>query len=410
MIPMAEFSSPLLNPPITLFTKDFLSYGQITHYTVTDLSPVFWENECLLIYVREGIGQLLVNQKNYPIETDTLCVLHSFHVFQFCAEHGMPLKLEIIIYPYSVLSYMDTGRFSANNFLQRLTDIPPCLCLDHTLSRIIQRAFQTYREESEQEDSTSIYIRHCISAQITYRYYRAILNHRNLDGYQPDSLSKKVFESVYFDCYNSLTAKAVAECFGISVRHLNMELRRLCGNPFQSVLQKARINSACAMMLRKGITFRTISKETGFPSESTFYRIFLEVKGCTPQVYQEQMWNVVANRDRQFQSDVLTEVHKYVLENFRFPISLKSCSEALYLPCSTITKTQKAQYGDLSTFPSLLRSVRVEYVKGLLAATTLPIYDIAEEAGFNSVHTLIRIFKQQTGMTPTQFREEHQHG
>lgn len=407
---MAEFSSPLLNPPVTLFTKDFLSYGQITHYTVTNLSPVFWENECLLIYVREGTGQLLVNQKNHQIEADTLCVLHSFQVFQFCAEHGTPLKLEIIIYPYSVLSYMDTGRFSANNFLKRLTGIPSCLRLDHALSPTIQKAFQIYREESKQEDSTSIYIRHCISAKITYRYYSTLLEHHGLDEYQPDSLSKNIFEAVYFDCYNPLTAKATAEHFGISVRHLNMELRRLCGEPFQRVLQKARVNSACAMMLRKGITFRTISKETGFPSESTFYRIFFEVKGCTPQVYQEQMWNAVANRDRQFQSDVLTEVHKYVLDNFRFPISLKSCSEALYLPCSTIAKTQKAQYGELSTFPSLLRSVRVEYVKGLLTATTLPVYDIAEESGFNSVHTLIRVFKQQTGMTPTQFREEHQHG
>lgn len=402
---MAEFSSPVLNAPIAMLTGDLSQYGEIIRYTVTDLSPIFWENDCLLVYVRSGTGQIMVNQKIYQIEKGDFCILHSFHVFQFCVAQKEPLILETIIYPYAVMSYMDVGLSLEKNLFLDLCIIPPCLHPDETFSKIIQRVLKTYQEESALHDSTSRYIQHCVCAQVTHQYYNSFLA-----GYKPtatpvDSLGKRILEFVYFGCYNLITAKGTADHFGTSVRRLNFELRHICGAPFLEVLQKARVHNACAMMLRKGITFQRIAKETGFPSESTFYRVFFEAKGCTPQAYQDQLLDIVGNKDRQFQSDVLTEVHKYILNNFRSPITLKTCAEALYLPCSTIAQTQKAQYGEHSTFPSLLRSVRLEYAKGLLSSTKLPIYDIAEESGFNSLHTFIRLFKQEIGMTPTQFRE-----
>lgn len=402
---MAEFSSPVLNAPIAVLTGDLSQYGKMIRFTVTDLSPIFWENDCLLVYVQSGTGQLMVNQTVYQVGKGDVCILHSFHVFQFCAAQKEPLLLKMIIYPYAVMSYMDVGLSLEKGGFPDLCAISPCLHPDETFSETIQRVFETYQEESVLHDSTSIYMQHCVCAQAVCQYYNAFL-----DGCPPtaallDPLGKRIFEFIYFGCYNQITAKGTADHFGISVRHMNLELRRLCGAPFLEVLQNARVNSACAMMLRKGITFQRIAKETGFPSEATFYRTFFEAKGCTPQAYQDQLLGIIGNRDRQFQSDVLTEVHKYILNNFRLPITLKTCSEALYLPRSLIEQTQKAQYGKDSTFPSLLRSVRLEYAKGLLSSTKLPIYDVAEEAGFNSLHTFIRLFKREIGMTPTQFRE-----
>ena len=51
-----------------------------------------------------------------------------------------------------------------------------------------------------------------------------------------------------------------------------------------------------------------------------------------------------------------------------------------------------------------LNSVRVEHVKQLLRTTQLPVSEITILAGFNSQQTMIRNFKKNLGITPSEYR------
>jgi LacI family transcriptional regulator len=53
-----------------------------------------------------------------------------------------------------------------------------------------------------------------------------------------------------------------------------------------------------------------------------------------------------------------------------------------------------------------IRRVHLERAKELLATTALPIAGVAEQAGFSSVHYLSRVFRQETGLTPTAYRRQ----
>jgi len=45
----------------------------------------------------------------------------------------------------------------------------------------------------------------------------------------------------------------------------------------------------------------------------------------------------------------------------------------------------------------------------LLSTTALPMDEVAEQAGFASVHYMCRVFKQLMGVTPTEYRRRTDH-
>ena len=58
-------------------------YGVVQTYTVSEITPFFWEDECVMFYVRSGSGFLRVNQTLYPLSQGCFCSMHQFHVFRF---------------------------------------------------------------------------------------------------------------------------------------------------------------------------------------------------------------------------------------------------------------------------------------------------------------------------------------
>jgi AraC-like DNA-binding protein len=57
------------------------------------------------------------------------------------------------------------------------------------------------------------------------------------------------------------------------------------------------------------------------------------------------------------------------------------------------------------TFCAFLSSVRLSHAKEMLLKTDLSIINIARDCGFSSLSTFFRIFKAETGYTPSQYRE-----
>ncbi|EGO62486.1 bifunctional transcriptional activator/DNA repair enzyme AdaA [Acetonema longum] len=54
-----------------------------------------------------------------------------------------------------------------------------------------------------------------------------------------------------------------------------------------------------------------------------------------------------------------------------------------------------------------LNQKRIESAKKLLAETALPIIEIAEDIGFDSLSAFYGFFRRQTGTTPNSYRREH---
>jgi AraC-like DNA-binding protein len=56
-------------------------------------------------------------------------------------------------------------------------------------------------------------------------------------------------------------------------------------------------------------------------------------------------------------------------------------------------------------FYDYLSFVRLSHAQEMLLKTDLPVMDIAIHCGFSSLSTFFRVFKTETGYTPSQYRE-----
>lgn len=78
------------------------------------------------------------------------------------------------------------------------------------------------------------------------------------------------------------------------------------------------------------------------------------------------------------------------------------------VPESMVSRVVNAYFG--KSFPQLLNERRVEDAKRLLLETDAPMQVICGQAGFNSLPSFNRVFRELTGETPGQFRRKGQCG
>lgn len=72
---------------------------------------------------------------------------------------------------------------------------------------------------------------------------------------------------------------------------------------------------------------------------------------------------------------------------------------------ATISKLINLHFG--KSFPQLLNEKRVEDAKRLLRQTDAAVKTVAEDVGFNSMASFNRVFKEISGMSPSEYREKN---
>nr|WP_243399423.1 helix-turn-helix domain-containing protein [Leptospira ellisii] len=82
---------------------------------------------------------------------------------------------------------------------------------------------------------------------------------------------------------------------------------------------------------------------------------------------------------------------------------LASLARKLGLSIHTVSQAIGRHFG--KSFLELCRELRIEKSKRLLLDTDHPVLRVGLDAGFNSKTSFLRAFKEETGMTPTSFRE-----
>ena len=97
------------------------------------------------------------------------------------------------------------------------------------------------------------------------------------------------------------------------------------------------------------------------------------------------------------------KIISYIDKNFKFQdLSLKFLADYFGVNITSLSKALKSK---LSTgFHEYLTKLRIEEAKKLLLTTDKSIYDICQECGFSSDKTFLRVFKNEVGITPTEFR------
>ncbi len=100
-------------------------------------------------------------------------------------------------------------------------------------------------------------------------------------------------------------------------------------------------------------------------------------------------------------SPIVTQTINYVLKNLRSPILLKEVSTKLSISADYLSNLFHTETG--ITFSKFVRKHKIEAAKELLIHTDYSSSEVANALGFNSQSYFIKVFKEETGLTPKQF-------
>ncbi len=86
----------------------------------------------------------------------------------------------------------------------------------------------------------------------------------------------------------NMTLESIAKSFYISKSYLSRLFKQLTGESFSDYLRKARLAGACALLEDTDITIEEIMKRCGMRDATSFYKLFGECTGMTPNRYRKK--------------------------------------------------------------------------------------------------------------------------
>ena len=102
-------------------------------------------------------------------------------------------------------------------------------------------------------------------------------------------------------------------------------------------------------------------------------------------------------------NDVILKAQDYINKNYADKdISLNSVAKAVNVSPNHFSTVFSQETGE--TFINYITRVRMNRAKGLLKTTQMRTSDVGYDVGYNDTHYFSYVFKKNTGMTPTEFR------
>lgn len=125
----------------------------------------------------------------------------------------------------------------------------------------------------------------------------------------------------------------------------------------------------------------------------------------------EKMWGVIfdaVDEDRGYRVSDEQRVLNYVDRNIKEGIGLDEAAEYANMSSSYFSKFFKRITG--VNFITYMMDGKISAAKAMLTDTDMPVINIAYELSYSETNYFGKAFKKKVGLTPTEYRERHQHG
>lgn len=100
-------------------------------------------------------------------------------------------------------------------------------------------------------------------------------------------------------------------------------------------------------------------------------------------------------------SVAIQKVREYVEQNFFRDVSLQDCADYAGISYTHLSRIFKQETG--KRFVEYLNAVRLSHAKRLLIRQDLTMKEIVDETGFRNYNYFFKVFRENEGMTPTEF-------
>jgi AraC-like DNA-binding protein len=108
--------------------------------------------------------------------------------------------------------------------------------------------------------------------------------------------------------------------------------------------------------------------------------------------------------ENQADGNTMIHVREYIENHFSEDVSMDRLAETFDLEKNQLSQRFKHTHG--AGISEFIRTTRIDHARFLLRTTTMPISTIGELCGYSDYYYFARVFKRETGVTCSQFREE----
>lgn len=133
-------------------------------------------------------------------------------------------------------------------------------------------------------------------------------------------------------------------------------------------------------------------------SRSNYYKVLMMALNISNSLFDE------AHSQLSQVQDPMQKAFNYIERNLGKNLSLEEVSEKAHIAPSYLSRLFKKNAG--INFVSYLRKRRIEIAKNLLDFSDMPIANIALELSYNDPNYFGRAFKEETGLTPSEYRSK----
>lgn len=199
-----------------------------------------------------------------------------------------------------------------------------------------------------------------------------------------------------FGCNDDLAEQVVEACRGIGINVpeeiavLGVDNDEILCNLSNPPLSSVSINFEKAGFEAARILDQMIMGDTQVPDT---------IVPRHQYVVQRQSTNVLAMEDR-----VVAEAIRFIRENRNSIIQVSDVAEALAMSRRNLELRFKKTLG--RTISQEIRHMRVEQIIKMMMETNSSISKIALDLGYSSIAHIARFFKNETGMTPQEYRTQ----
>lgn len=208
---------------------------------------------------------------------------------------------------------------------------------------------------------------------IDYKRWLALLEERNTN--QLEAFMESLTDSIYID------GREDSELLQTLYNHFDQILYSYIAASFETrfvILQDEKLSRLKSEAPRSAEHFRA------------FYRYLFEKIGSNP--------------DNEESKNVIQDVVKYIDAHIGEKVYRSQLADLVFYNENYLSRRFREEVGcSISTY---IMEKRLEVSKKLLMQTRLSITEIGEQVGYDNTAYFIRIFKQQTGKTPNEFRKD----
>ena len=112
----------------------------------------------------------------------------------------------------------------------------------------------------------------------------------------------------------------------------------------------------------------------------------------------------MVTKKEEHENQIVVKAKDYIQKNFQNDLSLDEVSRQLDLSMYYFSKLFKEETGN--NFVEYMTNLRMEKAKELLQKDELSMKEICSAVGYSDPNYFSRIFKKNTGATPTEYREK----